>query len=367
MLALYLFVVVTIGWVAQSGGSLWVSLAATAAVAVAVQPLRTLLQRKVDRLMYGDRNDPYAGLSRLADRLQATVEPREALRSIVDAVAEALRLPFVAIELARDNRFERAEQHGRPARGEEVECPLAYGATSSAGSWSRDVAPTSHSAPPIAGCCTTWRATPVPPSTRCGCTTTCSARAERLVLAREEERRRIRRDLHDGLGPTLASAVFQADAARDLIAHRALTRPTPQLAATCARRSQQAVDRRAHARLRPAAAGPRRARPGAALCGEQAARCRPRTGPRIAVDGAGRAARTLPAAVEVAAFRIAHGGRDEQRRGTPARAPCRVSLRVNGGAGARDRRRRLRQARRPTAPASASPRCASEPASSAER
>ena len=37
------------------------------------------------------------------------------------------------------------------------------------------------------------------------------------MLAREEERRRIRRDLHDGLGPTLASAVFQFDAARDLI------------------------------------------------------------------------------------------------------------------------------------------------------
>jgi signal transduction histidine kinase len=37
---------------------------------------------------------------------------------------------------------------------------------------------------------------------------------ERLVVAREEERRRIRRDLHDGLGPALAWLAMQADGAR---------------------------------------------------------------------------------------------------------------------------------------------------------
>ena len=38
---------------------------------------------------------------------------------------------------------------------------------------------------------------------------------ERLVTAREEERRRLRRDLHDGLGPALASLTLKVDAARD--------------------------------------------------------------------------------------------------------------------------------------------------------
>ncbi|MCA9998678.1 MAG: sensor histidine kinase, partial [Anaerolineales bacterium] len=41
----------------------------------------------------------------------------------------------------------------------------------------------------------------------------------RLVLAREEERRRIRRDLHDELGPTLASQTFVLDAALDALEH----------------------------------------------------------------------------------------------------------------------------------------------------
>jgi signal transduction histidine kinase len=40
---------------------------------------------------------------------------------------------------------------------------------------------------------------------------------ERLVTAREEERRRLRRDLHDGLGPTLASQALTIDAARALM------------------------------------------------------------------------------------------------------------------------------------------------------
>lgn len=41
---------------------------------------------------------------------------------------------------------------------------------------------------------------------------------ESLVAAREEERRRIRRDLHDGLGPALAGIAFGLDAARNTLA-----------------------------------------------------------------------------------------------------------------------------------------------------
>jgi signal transduction histidine kinase len=40
---------------------------------------------------------------------------------------------------------------------------------------------------------------------------------ERIVTSREEERRRIRRDLHDGLGPSLATASMQLEVARDLV------------------------------------------------------------------------------------------------------------------------------------------------------
>ena len=39
---------------------------------------------------------------------------------------------------------------------------------------------------------------------------------ERLVVAREDERRRLRRDLHDGLGPLLTGVALSADTASNL-------------------------------------------------------------------------------------------------------------------------------------------------------
>jgi signal transduction histidine kinase len=49
---------------------------------------------------------------------------------------------------------------------------------------------------------------------------------ERLVHTAEEERRRLRRDLHDGLGPMLAGQVLRAGAVRRLVTHDAAAADT---------------------------------------------------------------------------------------------------------------------------------------------
>ena len=75
-------------------------------------PLRTWLQRLVDRAMYGDRGDPYAAVSRLTARLQAAAAPGAALPAVAEAIAESLRLPYVAVETTTGGVGRRR----RPAR-----------------------------------------------------------------------------------------------------------------------------------------------------------------------------------------------------------------------------------------------------------
>ena len=47
-------------------------------------------------------------LSRLGQRLEATVDPRAVLPAVVETVAQALKVPHAAIELKREGGFETA-------------------------------------------------------------------------------------------------------------------------------------------------------------------------------------------------------------------------------------------------------------------
>ncbi|MDQ5809280.1 MAG: hypothetical protein M3358_00730 [Actinomycetota bacterium] len=63
----YVLMVGGLGALLQLRGNLIVSLLATGLAAVLFAPLRDRLQRGVNRLMYGERDDPYAVLSRLGN------------------------------------------------------------------------------------------------------------------------------------------------------------------------------------------------------------------------------------------------------------------------------------------------------------
>jgi hypothetical protein len=75
--AIYVAAVGALGVLFQSRGTLLNSLVGTGLVAIVFAPLRDRLQRTVNRLMYGERDDPYAVISRLGQRLEATPEPTE--------------------------------------------------------------------------------------------------------------------------------------------------------------------------------------------------------------------------------------------------------------------------------------------------
>jgi signal transduction histidine kinase len=216
VIGVYVLVVGYLGALFSTGGNVVISLVATGVVAVLFAPLRDRLQRGVNRLMYGERDEPYAVLSRLGQRLEATLDPRAVLPTIVETVAQALRLPHAEISLARDGGFETAARYGTPS-GEPLVLPLTY---------QNEVVGRLELSPRSKG-------EPFTPADRwlledlarqagvaayaVRLTADLQRSRERLVTAREEERRRLRRDLHDELAPTLAALGLRAATVGELI------------------------------------------------------------------------------------------------------------------------------------------------------
>src|SRR5215212_6968051 len=112
IVGIYVLVVGYLGAVFETRGNLAVSIFAAVLVAIMFQPLRERLQRVVNRLTYGERDDPYRVLSRLGRRLEETIAPEAVLPAIVEDIARALRLPQVAIWLTDDDTLRLGAAHG---------------------------------------------------------------------------------------------------------------------------------------------------------------------------------------------------------------------------------------------------------------
>jgi signal transduction histidine kinase len=212
----YVLVVAGAGALFRAEGGVILPLVTTGLVAVAFQPLRERVQRGVNRLLYGDRDDPYAVLSRLGYQLEATLPHEEMLPAIVRTMTEALRLPYAAIALQGSTGPELAAAAGTPVTGI-VRFPLVYQAEPVG---ELIVAPRGpgETFGPADRRLLEDLARQVGVAAHAARLTADLQRSRQwLVSAREEERRRLRRDLHDGLGPQLAALAIQAGALRLLI------------------------------------------------------------------------------------------------------------------------------------------------------
>jgi signal transduction histidine kinase len=213
IVALYILLVGALIVLSQTTGNLLISLLATGLIAFLFQPLRERLQRGVNRLLYGERDEPYVVLSKLGHRLETVLAPHAILSTIVETIGRTLKLPFVEIRLTHDQA--RSVSFGKH-QATTIAFPLTY---QNEAVGELDVAPRAGESLSSADhnlLKDLARQTGIAIHAA-RVTVDLQRSRERLVLAREEERRRLRRDLHDDLAPTLASLGLTASTAADLI------------------------------------------------------------------------------------------------------------------------------------------------------
>jgi two-component system, NarL family, sensor kinase len=222
---LYFAVVSTWSALFGPGTSVWWQAAVAAGIAVLSQPVRARLQSLINKRLYGDRDDPYRVVSALASRLENTPTAASMLPEIVETVAVALRLPHMAIEIQARGRSETAASVGTPT-GELYRMPLTFhgervgnlvvGRRSVQRELTRpDRIALAEVARHAGAAVYTARLTRDLRRSR-----------DRLVQAREMERRRILHELHDGVGPTLAAVALGLDVSRRTVGD---TSPTGEL------------------------------------------------------------------------------------------------------------------------------------------
>jgi signal transduction histidine kinase len=216
VVAIYVAVVGYLSFLFQTEANLAISLAATGLVAVLFGHLRGWLQRGVNRLMYGRRDEPYQVLTHLGKQLQTTVDPAQTLRLTAATIAASLKLPYVAILLRRNGQGRIAAACGAATHDTDY-FPLIH---------SGEEIGVLEAAPRAANELLTTAdrqllndlARQISPTVQASLLALDLEEARlRIVTAGEESRRQLGSDLHDGVGHQLAGLARQIEAANRLL------------------------------------------------------------------------------------------------------------------------------------------------------
>jgi len=181
---------------------------AAAAVALVLLPLRDRLQAWVDRLVYGARRDPLGAVRRVGASVSAT--SADPLPAVVGSVADAVRASFVAITDADGTVLAQAgtDRAGSPrlsypltVAGQQVGQLVMGPARGESAMPAADARVIAALLAPVAAVVHAVQLT-----------RRLAGAHERTLAAAQQERSRIRRDLHDGLGPSLSGVALGLEA-----------------------------------------------------------------------------------------------------------------------------------------------------------
>jgi signal transduction histidine kinase len=201
VVAVYALSLVVAGWLV--GDSALGGVIAVTVVAVAMQPAYSTVRRRIERWVYGYRSEPATALRRLGASLDSA-DPLHVVETITTSVRDALKVDrvWVAPPDSEQGHEPRAVRVPLIHRDEligalVVEVPTGRRLTPADSALLHDLA--RHAA-------VTVRAAQLAGELQ--------ASRSRIVKAREEERKRLRRELHDGVGPSLAAILMKLEAAR---------------------------------------------------------------------------------------------------------------------------------------------------------
>ena len=324
---IYAAVVIIVAALVPDHHAWWPSLLAAALAALALIPLRDKLQRGVTRVVYGRWHEPYEVLAGLGERLEAAADIDRLLDAVVAELSTGLDLRRVSVRgldgtvvTGIGDAVPGTATGTVPGAGPGIaSIPLqAYGIPVGSLTYRVPDRPLSAAEERLLG----DLARQLGGALHARLLREDLQRArERLVLAREEERRRLRRDLHDGIGPALAGLTLKTETARVLLppgsdgASRQLRDLSEEIRRTV-------VDvRRLVEGLRPPALDELGL---AGACTQAVERLTAGAGLAASVDASDDMP-ALPAAVEVAAYRIVVEAVTNTVRHACARR-CRVSL-----------------------------------------
>ncbi len=196
-----------------SGAQSPAAMVGTGLVVVTFEPLHRRVQHSVDHLMYGDRDDPYQVISRLGALLRGTADPAAVMPLVTDTIMGSLQVPYVAMELIEGDHRVFAARSGRPVEVTESFDMVAHGEPVGrliVGRRSKGVRFSRHE-----------RSLLEDLAVQAGIAAEASQMTrdlenlrDRLVAKRESELLRLRRELHDRLGPAFAGLRMQVFSAR---------------------------------------------------------------------------------------------------------------------------------------------------------
>jgi signal transduction histidine kinase len=333
VVGIYAAVVITVVALVPDHHAWWPSALAAALAALVLIPLRDKLQRGVTRVVYGRWHEPYEVLAGLGERLEAAADVDRLLDAVVAELSTGLDLRHASVR-DLDGTVVTGTADAPPGTATAVVPGTAAGAGLGAASipllaYGTAVGSLTYRVPDRQLSTAEERllrdlARQLGGALHARLLREDLQRArERLVLAREEERRRLRRDLHDGIGPALAGLTLKTETARALLPPGSDS-ASRQLHGLSEEIRRTVIDvRRLVEGLRPPALDELGL---AGACAQAVERLTTGSGLVASVEACGDLP-ALPAAVEVAAYRIVveavtNTARHAQARRCPVAIAC---------------------------------------------